>query len=141
MKNKKLIKYIKIPKICDDCFLIFAESQKHIPFKIKRVYYILQSKPGLPRGLHAHFKTKQVLFCIQGSATIILDNGRKKTKITLDKPNIGVLLNPLIWHEMHRLKKETILLILASKEYDPEDYIRDYSDFKRIINKNESNQF
>lgn len=137
--RKRLIKYIKIPQIKDDCYLYFAEFQKNIPFEIKRIYYILQSKPNLPRGFHAHHNTKQVLFCIQGSAKIILDNGKKRREIELNKPNVGIFLDCLIWHEMHQLNNHTILLVIASKEYNPHDYIRDYQKFLEIV-KNESNQ-
>lgn len=138
--KKKLIKYIKIPKIEDDCNLYFAESQRHIPFEIKRVYYIQQSKANQPRGFHAHHNTQQVLFCIQGSARIILDNGNERKEIKLSKPNVGIFLDRLIWHEMYDLNNKTILLIFASKEYNPKDYIRDYSNLKEIIEKNEGNQ-
>ena len=136
--RKKLINYIKIPKIKDDCDLYFAENQKNIPFEIKRIYYIMRSKPNQPRGFHAHHKTKQVLFCIQGSARIVLDNGNKRKEIKLNKPNVGIFLDRLIWHEMHKLNADTILLIIASEKYDPHDYIREYKKFLEIA-KNEAN--
>ena len=134
---KRLVKYIKIPPIEDDCLLMFAQFP-NIPFEIKRVYYILQPKPNLPRGFHAHRQTKQVLFCIQGSIKIILDDGKKRKEVILNKPNIGIFLDSLIWHEMYKLDKNTILLIMASKEYDPLDYIRDYKKFLKIVKKNET---
>lgn len=133
--EKSLIKLIKIPEIFDDCNLYFAQTKNHIPFSIKRVYYILQAKTKLPRGLHAHKKNKQVIFCIQGSIKLILDNGRRKKEIILDKPNVGIFLDKLIWHEMVDFKKNTILLILASKIFDKKDYIRDYENFKKKASK------
>lgn len=127
-----LIKKIKLGEVLDDCYLYFAQTKNHIPFAIKRVYYILQAKTKLPRGFHAHKKNKQVIFCIQGSIKLILDNGREKTDIILDKPNVGIFLDKLIWHEMVDFKKNTILLILASMIFDEKDYIRDYEQFKKI---------
>ena len=88
-KKSTLIQTIKIPKINDDCWLYFAEYPKHIPFKIERIYYITQAKKNLPRGFHAHHKTRQVLFCIQGSIKMIFDDGKKKASIILKKPEIG----------------------------------------------------
>lgn len=135
MFTKKLIRYITIPKIDDDCFLLFAETKKHIPFKIKRFYYIIQPKADSPRGFHAHKTTQQALFCIQGSAKIILDNGTRKDFVILNKPEVGIFLDKLIWHEMHKLSKNTILLVVASKEYLPKDYIRNYTSFLKYLKK------
>lgn len=126
---------IRIPKIEDDCKLFFTQSSTHIPFPIKRVYYILDADPKKVRGFHAHKKTKQVIFCIQGDIKLVLDNGKKRKKIFLDQPNIGVLIDKMIWHEMKDFKKETILLVLASKVFDEKDYIRDYEKFKRKASK------
>ena len=130
-KKSTLIQTIKIPKINDDCWLYFAEYPKHIPFKIERIYYITQAKKNLPRGFHAHHKTRQVLFCIHGSIKMIFDDGKKKASIILKKPEIGVLIDKMVWHEMHQFSKDAILLVVASAPYDPKDYIRDYSDFKK----------
>lgn len=134
-RKNHLIKIIKIPEIFDDCCLYFAQTKDHIPFSIKRVYYITQSNTQLSRGLHAHKKTNQVIFCIQGSIKLILDNGKIREEILLDKPNIGVLLENMIWHEMIDFKQNTILLVLTSKEFSEKDYIRDYEQFKRCVLK------
>ena len=124
---------INIPEIFDDCNLYFAQTKQHIPFSIKRIYYIIQSNVKLPRGFHAHKKTKQMLFCIQGKIKIILDDGKTRESIILDKPNQGLLIDKMIWHEMHEFKKNTILLVLASQKFNPADYIRDYEKFKNKI--------
>lgn len=131
MPKQKGSHLIELPKIFDDCFLIFAQTPDHIPFNIQRVYYITKSDPKLPRGYHAHKKTKQVIFCIQGNLKLVLDNGKKRKKIFLDQPNIGVLIDKMMWHEMTDFKKETILLVLASEVFDEKDYIRDYAQFKK----------
>lgn len=132
MVKNNLINLIKIPKISDDCMLYFAQTPDQIPFKIKRIYHISQAKHKLPRGFHAHYKTQQILFCIQGSMRMILDDGKKREEIILNKPEVGIFLGKLIWHEMHDLTKDAILLVLASRPYETEDYIRNYKKFLEI---------
>ncbi len=134
-KKDQLVQYITIPKIFDECYLCFMQNPDHITFPIKRVYYIFKRTTNLPRGYHAHKKTKQILFCIQGSIRIVLNNGKKKEEVILDKPEEGLVINNKIWHEMHNFRKSTILLVLASKPYDPEDYIRNYNEFLYYIKK------
>lgn len=130
-----LVHFIEIPEIFDDCYLYFAQNPDHIPFTIKRVYYILKSETKLQRGFHTHKKTKQVLFCIQGSIKIILDNGREKVSVVLNKPNKGLFIDKMIWHQMHNFKKDTIILVLASRIFDEKDYIRNYEQFKKKARK------
>ncbi len=133
---QRLIHIIKIPKISDDALVCFVESLRHLPFEIRRVYYILKPKSEEPRGFHAHHKTNQVLFCIHGSVKLIVDNGKKRKHIVLkNQPNKGILLPPLLWHEMHDMDESTILLVFADQPYDPNDYIRDYAEFLKITNK------
>lgn len=129
------IKYIKLPKIIDDCVLIFGQNSTHFPFKIQRVFLVKDAKPDLPRGYHAHKVTKQVLFCINGSVKLTLDNGKNKRSIKLNKPEKGVLIDNLIWHEMHDFTKDTILMVLASEKYKEKDYIRNYHLFKKYLSK------
>lgn len=135
MRDKSLIDLIEIPEVFDDCYLYFAQTPDHIPFTIKRVYYILKSDTKLQRGFHTHKKTKQMLFCIQGSIKIILDNGREKASVVLDKANLGLFIDKMIWHQMYDFKKNTILLIFASKIFDEKDYIRNYEQFKKKARK------
>lgn len=123
---------IEIPKVTDEAYLAFAEGKKHVPFDIKRIYYIYETNDNAIRGRHAHHKTKQVLFCLKGKIKIILDNGNQREEIVLDKPNKGIFLDKMMWHEMADFKKESVLLVLASKYYAEEDYIRDYNSFLDI---------
>jgi len=129
--EKNLFRLIKIPEIFDDCYLYFAQISDHIPFPIKRIYYILNADTNLTRGLHAHKKNQQIMFCISGSIKLVLDNGKKRRDLILNKPNLGVFIDKMIWHEMHEFKKNTILLVLASGIFESEDYIRDYAQFKK----------
>jgi len=109
--------------------LIALEPNKDIPFEIKRVYYIFDTKEGVVRGLHAHKTLQQVLICVSGSCIIVLDDGKERTEVLLDKPNIGLYVGPNIWREMKDFTPGAVLLVLASDWYNEADYIRDYSEF------------
>lgn len=109
--------------------LIALESFKEIPFDIKRVYYIFDTKQEVARGFHAHKNLSQVLICVKGSCRILLDNGKVKENFLLTSPNQGILIKDLIWREMHDFSEDCVLLVLASNYYDESDYIRDYDKF------------
>jgi dTDP-4-dehydrorhamnose 3,5-epimerase-like enzyme len=128
--KKKLLKLISVPSIKTDGVLTQLQSPE-IPFEIKRVYFIQGVSVGAVRGAHTHKETSQALFCIKGSIKIMLDDGKTKQTVLLKKPNIGVLLEPGVWHEMQDFKSDTILLVLASERHDPADYVRNYEDFLR----------
>lgn len=132
MIKNSLSRFVKIPKISDDCMLYFAQTPDQIPFEVKRIYHISQANPNLPRGFHAHYKTEQILFCIQGSVRMVFDDGEKREEVIINKPEVGIFLNKLIWHEMHDLTKDAILLVLASRAYEAEDYIRNYEKFLEV---------
>lgn len=111
----------------------FFEACKDIDFDIKRVYYISKVPEGIRRGFHAHKELKQILFCPYGKIQIILDNGTEREEITLDDPSVGIVLNSLVWREMLWLQKDSVLCVAASEYYEPEDYIRDYEEFKKYL--------
>jgi dTDP-4-dehydrorhamnose 3,5-epimerase-like enzyme len=131
---KKLIKLVEAPANSTDGTLVQLQFPE-IPFDIKRVYYIYGVSVGAVRGAHTHKETTQALFCIRGSITIALDDGKMKEKVILNKPNVGVILEPGVWHEMREFKKDTILLVLASEKHEPADYIRSYEDFLNLYAK------
>lgn len=135
MKSKKIASFIEIPEIKDDCSLIFAQTPNHIPFEIKRIYFISKATPKLPRGFHAHKKTQQVLFCIQGSIKLLIDDGKNQEEVKLNRPNTALFIDKMIWHQMYDFRKNTILLVLASGVFDEKDYIRDYESFKKRLIK------
>lgn len=134
MNTKKILSLIKIPQVKDNC-LLFIAQQPHIPFSIKRVFYITKADTRLSRGFHAHKKTKIVVFCIQGSLRVTLDDGKKRENVILNTPKTGVFINAMIWHEMHDYKPNTIQLVIASTKFDEKDYIRNYQVFLRSIKK------
>lgn len=136
MINMSLVEWIEIPNLGDHRGgLVVAEANKNIPFGIKRLYYIFDAKPTLPRGFHAHKALQQVAFCIQGSCKILMDNGQEKQEVLLNVSNVGLKIPPMVWHEMHDFSENCILLVLASEHYDECDYIRDYDEFLSAANR------
>jgi dTDP-4-dehydrorhamnose 3,5-epimerase-like enzyme len=116
--------------------LISLESCKNIPFEIKRVYYIFDTKQDVRRGFHAHRELEQILICTSGSCDILLDDGKNKNIITLNKRNEGLYIPNNIWHEMFNFSQDCVLMALASDHYDESDYIRNYDDFLLFVNGN-----
>jgi len=112
--------------------LTVIESSGDIPFEIKRVFYIYGTGQGVRRGFHAHHKTRQALVCVSGTCKVFLDNTERKIDITLDSPTKLLILEPNDWHEMYDFSPDCVLLVLASHLYDPEDYIRDYNQFREV---------
>lgn len=118
--------------------LSFLEAERHIPFPIRRVYYIFDVQGDSRRGFHAHKDLQQVLICIHGSCKILMDNGTEKQIVQLDKPNEGLLIENTIWREMYDFSPGAVLLVLASHYYDESDYIRNYDEFLALIKENEA---
>ena len=125
-----LIKTISLKSLGDERgSLVALEGNKSVPFDIKRVYYIFDTKQGVSRGFHAHRNLKQVAVCVIGSCRFILDNGNQRDEVVLDKSTTGLLIDNLIWREIYDFSPDCVLMVLASKHYDENDYIRSYSDF------------
>ena len=128
-----LIEWVELPDLGDERgALVVAEANRNIPFDIKRLYYIFDVKPDIPRGFHAHKALHQIAFCIKGQFRMIMDNGTEKQEVWINQANKGLIIPPLVWHEMHDFSKDCILLVLASEHYDESDYIRTYTEFQAI---------
>ena len=112
--------------------LVALEECKDIPFEIKRVYYLYNTREGVRRGFHSHKSLEQILVCIHGSCKILLDNGHEKKVVPLEKPYEGLYIANDIWREMYDFSPDAVLLVLASDFYKEEDYIRDYEEFLKI---------
>lgn len=133
MNIDNLIKWIDFPPLGDNRgSLVALESNKTIPFDIKRVYYLFGTKQDVTRGLHAHLALKQVILCVTGKCKVLLDNGVARETVTLDSPTKGLLVEGLLWREMSQFSPDCVLLVIASEHYDESDYIRDYDKFRRI---------
>lgn len=111
--------------------LIALEGERDIPFEVRRVYYIYGTRSDMPRGFHAHKHLKQLLVAVSGSVTVTCEYGRQKEKYLLDSPSRGLLLEGLVWREMHDFSPDCVLVVFASEHYREEDYIRDYQVFKQ----------
>ncbi|HAS3639971.1 TPA: WxcM-like domain-containing protein [Vibrio cholerae] len=118
--------------------LVALEQNKNIPFEIKRIYYIFDTKQGVVRGLHAHKALKQVAVALKGSCRFVLDDGINKEEIILDCPTKGILIDSCLWREMHDFSEDCVLMVLANEHYDESDYIRDYSEFLECVNVSRS---
>ena len=127
-------KSIKLQSLMDSRgSLVIAEGMRTIPFDIKRVYYIFGNKDNEPRGFHAHKSLQQAAFCIQGSCKFLLDDGKSKQDILLNNPAEGILIGNMTWREMYDFSPDCILMVFASDYYDEKDYIRDYKEFKSLV--------
>ena len=127
-----LVKLLDFPPLGDNRgSLVALEANKKVPFDIKRVYYMFGTKPGVMRGSHAHKTLIQLAVCVSGSCCMLLDNGQTKEEILLDSPTTGLVLENLVWHELHDCSSDCVLLVLASDYFDEGDYIRNYDDFKQ----------
>lgn len=130
-----LVKLIDLPSFGDERGgLVAIESNQSIPFDVKRLYYIFNTSQK-PRGFHAHIDLKQVAICLKGSCRFILDNGSTKEEVVLDNPTQGLVIEGLIWREMHDFSEDCVLLVLASEHFTEQDYIRNYDEFLRVVNQ------
>ncbi len=113
--------------------LSFFEAGHDIPFDIKRLYYISKVPEGMHRGFHAHKNLLQLLFCPYGRVKLILENELGREEIELSDPSIGLIIDRPTWREMVWLEQNSVLCVAASDYYTEDDYIRDYSEFKKYI--------
>jgi len=114
--------------------ITFVEGLKQIPFDIKRIYYLYDIPGGEDRGGHAHKNLHQLVVAASGSFNVLLDDGLNKKIVTLNRPDYGLIIVPGIWRELIEFSSGSICLVLASEIYDPDDYIRKYSEFKKYKN-------
>ena len=131
----QVIKYVFQPHGDERGQLVALEENKDIPFKIKRVYYMYDTLPGVTRGYHAHKSLEQILICVHGSCKILLDNGEERKTVPLERPYEGLYVANNMWREMYDFSPDAVLMVLASELYDEEDYIRDYDEFLRFVKK------
>lgn len=118
--------------------LVALEEFIDIPFEIKRVYYMYDTKKDVVRGHHAHKSLQQILVCIHGTCKVRLDNGNEKKIVPLEKPYEGLYIANNIWREMYDFSPDAVLMVLASELYNEEDYIRDYDEFLNYIKKEDN---
>lgn len=122
---------IHLPKVHNKAGNIsYVENNKHIPFSIKRIYYLYDIPGGESRGAHAHKKLEQLIIAATGSFDVTIDDGLCKKTVSLNQSYIGLYINSGIWRDLSNFSSGAICLVLASEPYDEQDYIRDYNEFK-----------
>jgi len=122
---------INFPKIAEARGnLSFIEGNNHIPFPIKRVYYLYDVPSGATRGGHAHKVLEQIKIALSGSFDVVLDDGQNRKLFFLNRPHYGLYVPPGVWREIENFSSNSVALVLASFFYDESDYIRDYEVFK-----------
>ena len=115
--------------------LTSIQNSIEIPFDIKRIFYLYDIPGGKNRGAHAHKECHQFLIAGSGSFDVLLDDGKSKKLVTLNQPYRGLHIPPGIWASEVNFSSGSICLVLASHRYDEGDYIRDYNEFKNIVNQ------
>ena len=118
---------IELPKIQDPRGnLTYIEAGEHIPFNIKRVYYLYDVPGGAERGGHAHKGLHQLIIAMSGSFDVVLDDGYEKKRIHLNRSYNGLYVCPMMWRELDNFSSGSVCMVLASNKYDEDDYFRDY---------------
>jgi serine acetyltransferase/dTDP-4-dehydrorhamnose 3,5-epimerase-like enzyme len=113
--------------------LTFGQHDRHLPFPPRR-YFVIFDVPGKEiRGEHAHRKLHQFLVCLRGSVRVMVDDGRERDEVALDRPDMGLYVPPLVWAAQFHYSPDAVLLVLASDVYDPDDYIRSYEEFLQVV--------
>lgn len=116
--------------------LVALEGGIDLPFEIKRVYYMFDTLPNESRGFHAHKNLQQLIIAMDGACRFILDDGKTRESVLLNRPDVGLYIGPGIWREMHDFSYGCKLVVLASEHYDEKEYIRNYDDFLKMIKDN-----
>lgn len=125
-------KIIHLPVIPDERGnLTFVEENRHVPFDIKRVYWLYDVPGGASRGAHAHKELYQLIIAASGSFRVTLDDGREKKSFFLNRSYQGLLVPPGIWRDLDDFSSGAVCMVMASELYDAKDYIRDYEEFLR----------
>lgn len=127
-------KIIELPKIYDPRGnLTFIEGGQHIPFDIKRVYYLYDVPGGAERGGHAHKELQQLIIAISGSFDVLLKDGKAEKRFHLNRSYYGLLVNSMIWRELDNFSSGAVCMVLASNLYDESDYYRNYDEFLNAV--------
>ena len=123
-------KIIQLPKIQDQRGnLTFIESGRHMPFDIRRVYYLYDVPGGAARAAHGHKKLHQLMIAMSGSFDVTLDDGVEKKAFHLNRSYFGLYIPPMMWRDLDNFSSGAVCMVLASEYYDEEDYFREYTDF------------
>jgi hypothetical protein len=121
---------IELPRVTDPRGnLTFVEGDRHVPFDIRRVYYLYDVPGGAERGGHAHKALRQLIIAMSGSFDVATDDGRRRHRFHLNRSYYGLYLPSMTWRELDNFSSGSVCLVLASAPYDESDYYRDYAAF------------
>jgi dTDP-4-dehydrorhamnose 3,5-epimerase-like enzyme len=131
LKNCRLINLKQVDE--EDGSLVFMEGKSEIPFEIKRVFYIFHAPEGVTRADHANKNTDFVLISVHGSSKILVDDGEGKKKFVLSSPNEGLYIPKMIWMEIYDFSSDSVLLVLASRKYEKNQYYEEYGEYCKAV--------
>jgi dTDP-4-dehydrorhamnose 3,5-epimerase-like enzyme len=112
--------------------LVPLEFNRDIPFDVKRIFSVYAVDSKQHRGLHAHYKTQQVLICVNGRCGVVCKDGTNSKSFLLDSPSVGLYIPEMIWDEQVYMSYDTVLLVLASTNYNRKDYIESWSEYLKV---------
>jgi dTDP-4-dehydrorhamnose 3,5-epimerase-like enzyme len=136
-----MVQLINLPKIKDPRGnLTFIEMEKHIPFKINRVYWIYDVPGGEIRGSHAFLQNQELIIALSGSFDLVLNNGSESKEFHLNRSYYGLYIPEMHWRTILNFSTNSVALVLASNSYDPSEYVRDFEEFKRLKLSDDRNE-
>ena len=135
MEKSTSVRMLEFPQKGDERgHLVIVEGNQDIPFEIKRIFYIYGSDASVVRGQHANLRSEFVLINVAGKSKVKVKDGLGNEVIfSLNRPHTGIYLPKMVWKDMYDFSKDSVLLVLSSEHYDPEEYIRDYDEFVKIV--------
>ncbi|MCZ8513172.1 FdtA/QdtA family cupin domain-containing protein [Paenibacillus filicis] len=128
------VKLVELPKISDSRGSLTFIENKHIPFEVRRVYYLYDIGAGEKRGSHAHKNLQQLIIAASGSFDVVLDDGKNRQTFHLNRSHCGLYLPRLLWRDLENFSAGSFCLVLASEPYDENDYFRNYDEFIEHVN-------
>ena len=140
--NKREVRMLEFPQKGDERgHLVIVEGMKDVPFDIKRIFYIYGSDKDVIRGQHANLKSQFVLVNVAGKSKVRVKDGLGNEAVfSLNRAHTGIYLPEMVWKDMYDFSEDSVLLVLSSEHYDPEEYIRDYDTFVKMVQTEEKNE-
>ena len=136
VKLEEQIRILDFPDLGDERGnLVVVEGGSAIPFDIQRIFYIYGSDDEVVRGKHANLRSEFVMINVSGTSRVKVDNGHESRVIELDRPRMGLYLERRVGKEMYDFSPDSVLLVLSNEHYDPEEYIRDYDNYLKMVRK------
>ena len=130
------VKLVEFPKILDARGnLSFIENGDQVPFKIRRVYWIYDVPGGVHRGAHAYRENQELVVALSGSFDVVIDDGKEQKSFHLNRSYYGLYIPKYTWRVMENFSTNSLALVLSSTDYDTDDYIFDYEQFKKEVMK------